>query len=104
VTEIIIPFFNFLGFSIFQTSVVHLTHVRTGVCQATPLRSSLYSFTTVARRTCKVFSNIRFIFSIALYGKYIRKLYKIDTIFLEFFILYQGRKLGNKEKMAWSPI
>ena len=65
-----------------QLDTVHLTHVRTGVCQATPLRSSLYSFTTVARRTCKVFSNIRFIFSIALYGKYIRKLYKIDTIFL----------------------
>jgi len=36
-TKIFIAFFNFLGFSIFRISVVHLTHVRTGVCQATPL-------------------------------------------------------------------
>jgi len=36
-TKIFIAFFNYLGFSIFRISVVHLTHVRTGVCQAMPL-------------------------------------------------------------------
>ena len=33
--------FNFLGFSIFRISVVHLTHVRIEVCQATPLTCPL---------------------------------------------------------------
>jgi len=36
-TKIFTAFFNFLGVSIFQISVVQLTHVRTGVCQATSL-------------------------------------------------------------------
>ena len=41
-TKIFIAFFkNFLGFSSFRISVFHLTHVRTGVCQATPLRKTI---------------------------------------------------------------
>ena len=36
-TKIVTAFFNFFGVSIFRISVVQLTHVRTGVCQATSL-------------------------------------------------------------------
>ena len=36
-TKIFYAFFNCLDFSIFRISVLHLTHVRTGVYQATPL-------------------------------------------------------------------
>jgi len=40
-TKIFIAFSKFLGFSIFRMSIFDLTHVRTGVCQATPLRYAI---------------------------------------------------------------
>jgi len=44
-TKIFMAFFNFLGFSIFLISVFYLTHVRSGVCEASPLQFSILEIT-----------------------------------------------------------